>query len=30
MFALLAYRLYYFARRPIPSEAMLEEIESER
>jgi hypothetical protein len=27
MFALLAYSLYYFARRPIPSEAMLEEVE---
>ncbi|MEO7029108.1 MAG: oligopeptide transporter, OPT family [Acidobacteriaceae bacterium] len=28
-FAMLAYSLYYFARKPIPSEAVLEEVERE-
>jgi hypothetical protein len=28
MFAALAYSLYYFARRPIASEAILEEVEA--
>jgi hypothetical protein len=28
-FAMLGYSLYYFARKPIPSEAVLEEVERE-